>query len=74
MIIMKNNKIQIYINGKKKLIYNNKNLKELLKTLNINKKFIAIELNKEIIPKSLYSYKVISKGDRIEIIEFIGGG
>ena len=71
---MKNNKIQIYINGKKKLIYNNKNLKELLKTLNINKKFIAIELNKEIIPKSLYSCKIILEGDRIEIIEFIGGG
>tara|TARA_B100000902_G_C26663131_1_gene599377 strand:+ start:33 stop:248 length:216 start_codon:yes stop_codon:yes gene_type:complete len=71
---MNSNKIQIYINGKKKLVNNNKNLLELLKSTNINGNFFAVELNKEVIPKSLYSSKEIKEGDKIEIVHFIGGG
>ena len=71
---MKNKKIKIYINGEKKLVNNNNSLEDILKAFNVNEKFIAIEVNKEIIPKSLYSNKVILNNDRIEIVEFIGGG
>jgi len=74
MIIMKKNKIQIYINGKKKNINSNYNLINILEEYSLNNKLVAIEINQEVIPKSNYKTKKINKNDRIEILELIGGG
>ena len=41
---MKNKKIEIYINGEKKLENNNNSLEDILKAFNVNEKFIAIEV------------------------------
>ena len=71
---MKNKKIQIYINGKKKIINVNYNLINILEDFSLQNKLIAIELNKEVVPKSKYKTKRINQNDRIEILELIGGG
>ena len=71
---MKNKKIQIYINGKKKIINVNYNLINILEDFSLKNKIIAIELNKEVVPKSKYKTKKIKQNDRIEILELIGGG
>ena len=71
---MKKNKIQIYINGKKKNINSNYNLINILEEYSLKNKLIAIEINQEVIPKSNYKTKKINKNDRIEILELIGGG
>jgi len=71
---MKNNKIQIYINGKKKLVNTNNSLYQILKLFKLNKKFIAIEVNRQVVPKSLYKSKIVFENDAIEVVEFIGGG
>jgi len=74
MIIMKKNKIQIYINGKKKNINSNCNLINILEAYSLKNKMVAVEINQEVIPKSNYKTKKINKNDRIEILELIGGG
>ena len=71
---MKKNKIQIYINGKKKNINSNCNINNILDEYSLKNKLIAIEINQEVIPKSNYKTKKINKNDRIEILELIGGG
>ena len=71
---MKKNKIQIYINGKNKIVSINNNLYTILEKLAIKNKFIAVELNAEVIPKSQYKSTIINQNDRIEILELIGGG
>lgn len=35
---------------------------------------IAIERNLEIVPKSEFAATVIEDGDRIELVQFVGGG
>lgn len=35
---------------------------------------IAIERNLEIVPKSEHASTVIEDGDRIEVVQFVGGG
>ncbi len=74
MIIMKKNKIQIYINGKKKNINSNCNLIDILKEHSLINKLVAVEINQEVIPKSRYKTITINKNDKIEILELIGGG
>ncbi len=74
MIIMKKNKIQIYINGKKKNINSNCNLIDIIKEYSLINKLVAVEINQEVIPKSRYKTITINKNDKIEILELIGGG
>ena len=71
---MKKNKIQIYINGKKKNINSNCNLVDILKEYSLINKLVAVEINQEVIPKSRYKTITINKNDKIEILELIGGG
>ena len=35
---------------------------------------VAVELNEEIVPKAAYGTTVVSDGDRVEIVGFVGGG
>ena len=71
---MKKNKIQIFINGKKKNINSNYNLINIIEEYSLKNKLIAVEINQEVIPKSNYKTQKINKNDRIEILELIGGG
>ena len=49
-------------------------LKSLITKLKIPLNKIAIELNKKIIDKKRISKIYLQKGDKIEIVHFIGGG
>ena len=71
---MKKNKIQIYINGKKKNINSNYNLINILEEYSLKDKMLAVEINQEVIPKSMYKTITLNKNDKIEILELIGGG
>ena len=51
-----------------------KTLAEYLATTNYDGKRIATELNGDIVPKSSYADTVLSDGDSIEIVSFVGGG
>jgi len=66
--------INIYINGESKQIKGELSVLSLLKLLNLNKDNIAVEINREIINKSNYNAYIIKENDRIEIVNFIGGG
>ena len=70
-------KIEIQLNGKKhqvKMGYNLKDLLKLLKKYKLKENKIAIELNGTILPKDHYKNKKVKNNDKIEIVQFIGGG
>ena len=67
-------KIKIKVNGKARSVGENSNLTKLVKILKIPLKKVAIELNQEIIDKKKLNKIVLKKGDKIEIVHFIGGG
>jgi len=46
----------------------------LLAHLGLPTQKIAVERNLEIVPRSLYGETLLSEGDQIEIVHFIGGG
>ena len=50
------------------------NVAELLVQLHVPADKIAVEHNLEIVPKSLFAATQLKQGDRIEIVQFIGGG
>ena len=68
------NKIKITVNGKQMQIIPKLSMKSLISKLNMPLNKIAIELNKKIIDKKRISKIKLKKGDKIEIVHFIGGG
>ena len=68
------NKIKITVNGKQMQIIPKLSMKNLITKLKMPLNKIAIELNKKIIDKKRISKIQLKKGDKIEIVHFIGGG
>ena len=67
-------KIKIKVNGKIKSIPKDYKVSNLLRDINISLKKVAIELNQEIIDKKKIDKMILKKNDKIEIVNFIGGG
>ena len=68
------NVAKIQLNGDSYKINDGTNLSELLNKLKIQKNKVAIEVNGEIVEKSKYPNLILNKGDKVEIVKFIGGG
>ena len=68
------NVAKIQLNGDPFEIIDGTNLNQLLNKLKIEKNKVAIEVNGEIIEKKKYPKLILSKDDKVEIVQFIGGG
>ena len=65
---------KIQLNGKKIKIQRNLSIKDLINKYRLKENKIAIELNGTILPKDHYKNKKVKNNDKIEIVQFIGGG
>ena len=68
------NVAKIQLNGDPYEISDRTNLDKLLNKLKIQKNKVAIEVNGEIVEKNKYQNLILNKGDKVEIVNFIGGG
>ena len=68
------NVAKIQLNGTSYEINKGSNLNELLNKLKIQKNKVAVEVNGEIVEKNKYSNLVLNRDDKVEIVQFIGGG
>ena len=67
--------MNIFVNGKKIEIVSGISLFEYLDSNGLmNQKAFAVALNQEIIQKDDYVLKILSDGDRVEIVKAFGGG
>jgi thiamine biosynthesis protein ThiS len=46
----------------------------LVEELGLDPRKVAVERNLEIVPRSLHAKTVLEDGDRIELVQFVGGG
>ena len=65
---------KIQINGRKIALKQNFSILDLLKKYNLNRKKVAVELNGKILPQNKYDSKKLKNNDKVEIVQFIGGG
>ena len=68
------NVAKIQLNGNPYEINTETNLNQLLNKLKIQKTKVAIEVNGAIVEKNKYPKVILNKGDKLEIVHFIGGG
>jgi thiamine biosynthesis protein ThiS len=46
----------------------------LVEELGLDVRKVAVERNLEIVPRSLHATTALAEGDRIELVQFVGGG
>lgn len=66
--------MEITVNGKSLQIQDDTSIQKLLDTLALGQGRIAVELNEEILPRSQFPIQVLKAGDKLEIVQAIGGG
>ena len=62
------------INGETRQFGDSVSVAALLTGMGLDPKKIAVERNHEIVPRSQYDGTVLADGDKLEIVQFIGGG
>ncbi len=67
-------KMTIELNGDAFQIEQGLDLQALLESLDLRLRRVAVEINQEVVPKAEYGRTVLSAGDKVEIISFVGGG
>ena len=66
--------MQLHINGQPREVADDLTVSALLDELGYGKKRVAVERNGELVPKSRHGDERLADGDRIEIVQAIGGG
>ena len=66
--------MQISLNGAPQTVEEGTTLKQLVASLGPDPRGIAIELNLEIVPKSEHEAVILKEGDKLEVVQFVGGG
>jgi len=64
----------IQLNGESYSIYGDARLLALVEKLSLRRGRIAIELNQSVIPKAEWASISLRPGDKVEIVDFVGGG
>jgi thiamine biosynthesis protein ThiS len=66
--------MRLWVNGEVREAPDSATLTDLLASLGIDGRRVAVERNLEIAPKSLWGQTILQDGDRLEIVQFVGGG
>ncbi|MFT3805709.1 sulfur carrier protein ThiS [Arenimonas sp.] len=66
--------MQILLNGENRDLPSPLTVSGLLVAIGLGEKRVAVEVNREVVPRSRHESRTLAEGDRVEIIQAIGGG
>jgi thiamine biosynthesis protein ThiS len=66
--------MNLVINGENRAFPSADTLAALVEQLGMKSDRVAVELNRNIVPRSEWAQTSLSDGDRLEIVQFVGGG
>lgn len=66
--------MRIHLNGLERDLAPNTTLAAFVEALGLDVRKVAVERNLEIVPRSAYGATLLADGDRLEIVNFVGGG
>jgi len=66
--------MKLQINGEDREFDTSLSLSALIGRLGMKPDRVAIELNRGIVPREKWPETILTEGDRLEIVQFVGGG
>lgn len=66
--------VRVRVNGEERVLNSAVSVADLLDELGLPISRVAVEFNREILPKPSYASTLLREDDRLEIVQFVGGG
>lgn len=66
--------MEISVNGSSSFVREGDTVRDLIQRLQLNEKLVAVEINREIVRRNTFAERLLLAADRVEIVEFVGGG
>jgi len=66
--------LRVQVNGEIRDVADHSTLSDLVDELSLAPARIAVELNGEVVRRNKWTETVLSEGDRLEVVHFVGGG
>ena len=66
--------LQIVVNGERRSVPGPATAADLLQHLGLDPRTVVVELNRRIIRRPQLAETVLSEGDAVELVHFVGGG
>jgi sulfur carrier protein len=66
--------IAVHVNGAEREVRAGASVAELLRELGFGGRRVAVAVNREVVPRAAHEERKVTAGDRIEILEAVGGG
>jgi sulfur carrier protein len=66
--------VDIFVNGERRRIDDGTTVLFLLRELSLPETRVAVERNRSLVRKTEFAGTVLTEGDRVEIVTFVGGG
>lgn len=66
--------LSVLVNGKARSVPAGTTVDSLVALLGLRERRLAIAVNRAVVPRSTYDRVALAAGDRVEILEAVGGG
>jgi thiamine biosynthesis protein ThiS len=66
--------LPILVNGESREIAPGLTVADLLGSLGLADRRVAVAVNRAVVPRSTHAARALASGDRVEILEAVGGG
>jgi sulfur carrier protein len=66
--------MEILVNGEAREVPAGTTLERLVDLLALERRRIAVAVNRSVVPRSAFGARTVAAGDRVEILEAVGGG
>ncbi len=66
--------VQVEINGKNRAVPAGQTVRGLLDSLGLDARLVVVELNRQVVRSTEHDEVELADGDRIELVNFVGGG
>jgi len=66
--------MKLIINGEEKIVDKNKSINQIMVDLEIRDKVMACAVNMDIVKKENWNNFIPKENDKIELLQFVGGG
>jgi sulfur carrier protein len=66
--------MRIELNGQPLDLVEDASISTLLEQAGLSDRRVAVEVNREIVPRSRHGQHRLAEGDRVEIVQALGGG
>jgi thiamine biosynthesis protein ThiS len=66
--------LALFVNGESRTVPEGCTVEGLLVRLGVERRRIAVAVNRDVVPRSRFATHPLGSGDRVEILEAVGGG